>query len=77
MSGVSGLWKIVLVGCIAIFIGPIVAGVFFGKEGAVAMCVSAVDHMKFIGNLLDEEKLSARLDTIVSYDKKTGILFRT
>ena len=36
-----------------------------------------MDHMEYVGNLWDETGLNKRLNTIVDYDKKMRILFRT
>ena len=35
------------------------------------------DHMKYVGNLWDEKELNKRLETVVGYDRRMGILFRT
>jgi len=76
-AGASGLRETIGMGYTLVFLGSTMIDKFFSKEKAVATYASAMGHMEYLENLLDEEELSARLDTIVGYDKKMGVLFRT
>jgi hypothetical protein len=50
---------------------------YYKKEDIGIGYLWAVDHMKYVGNLWDEEALKARLDTVISYEASMGVLFRT
>jgi hypothetical protein len=37
----------------------------------------ASDHMRYVGNLWDEDKLKRRVDNLIDVEKEFGIVFRT
>lgn len=57
--------------------GAAASAAYYKKEDIGVGYTWAMDHMKYVGSLWDETELKKRLDTIVGYDKKMGILFRT
>ena len=81
-AGGSGFWQqwgttALAVGGAVIAAGAAASAAYYKKEEIGTGCTWAADHMKYVGNLWDEADLNKRLDTIVGFDKKMGILFRT
>ena len=78
----GGFWQswgttALAVGGAMIAAGAAASAAYYKKEEIGIGYTWAMDHMKYVGNLWDETDLNKRLDTIVGYDKKMGILFRT
>lgn len=81
-TGTGGFWQswgttALAVGGAVIAAGAAASAAYYNKEEIGIGYTWAVDHMKYVGNLWDEADLNKRVDTIVGYDKKMGILFRT
>ena len=57
--------------------GAAASAAYYKKEEIGVGYTWAADHMKYVGNLWDEQELDKRLNTVVGYDKNMGILFRT
>ena len=78
----GGFWQrwgttALAVGGAVIAAGAAASATYYKKEEIGVGYTWAADHMKYVGNLWDEEVLNKRLDTVVDFDKKMGILFRT
>lgn len=81
VTGAGGFWQrwgttALAVGGAAIAAGAAASAAYYKKEEIGSGYTWATDHMKYVGNLWDEQELNKRLNTIVGYDKKMGILFR-
>ena len=81
-TGGSGFWQkwgttALTVGGAVLAAGAAATATYIKKDEIGIGCTWAADHMKYVGNLWDEKELDNRLNTIVGYDKKMGILFRT
>lgn len=81
-TGKGGFWQswgttALAVGGAVIAAGAAASAAYYNKEEIGIGCTWASDHMKYVGSLWDETELNKRLDTVVGYDKKMGILFRT
>lgn len=81
-TGSGGFWQkwgttALTVGGAVIAAGAAASAAYYKKDEIGIGYTWAVDHMKYVGNLWDEEELNKRLDTLVDCDKKMGILFRT
>jgi len=81
-TGSGGFWKswgttALAVGGVVIAAGAAASAAYYKKEEIGIGYTWATDHMKYFDCLWDETGLNKRLDTIVGYDKKMGILFRT
>ena len=81
-TGSGGFWQkwgttALAVGGAAITAGAAASAAYYKKDDIGTGYMWATDHMKYVGNLWDEAELNNRLDTIFSYDKNMGILFRT
>ena len=62
-----------------VFVVAVVAATvaFFKKDETEIEYMWATDHMKYVRDPRNEVELNNRLETIVGFDKKMGILFRT
>ena len=81
-SGSGTFWQkwgttAMAVGGAVITAGAAASAAYYKKEEIGIGYTWTVDHMKYVGSLWEEQELNKRLDTIFSYDKKMGILFRT
>ena len=81
-TGAGGFWErwgttALTVGGAVIAAGAAASAAYYKKEEIGTGYMWATDHMKYVKNLWEEEELNKRLETIVGYDKKMGILFRT
>ncbi|KAF9646961.1 hypothetical protein BDM02DRAFT_3083890, partial [Thelephora ganbajun] len=81
-TGTGGFWQrwgttALAVGGAVIAAGAAATAAYYNKEEIGIGYTWAADHMKYVGNIWDEGELNKRLNTIVGYDKKMGILFRT
>jgi hypothetical protein len=81
-TGDGGFWQkwgttALAVGGAMITAGAAASAAYYKKDEIGIGYTWASDHMKYVGSLWVEEELNKRLDTVVGYDKKMGILFRT
>ena len=81
-TGAGGFWQkwgttALTVGGAVLAAGAAATATYYKKDEIGIGYTWAADHMKYVGNLWDEADLNKRLDTIVGFDKKMGILFRT
>lgn len=79
---VGGFWQrwgttALAVGGAVIAAGAAAGAAYHNKEEVGIGYAWAMDHMKYVASLCEEKELNKRLDTVVSYDRKMGILFRT
>lgn len=80
-TGAGGFWQkwgttALTVGGAVIAAGAAASAAYYKKEEIGIGYTWTSDHMKYVGNLWDEQELNKRLDTLVGCDKKMGILFR-
>ena len=61
----------------AVLAGAAVSGAYYKREDINVGFAWATDHMKFVGNLWDEEALKRRLNALVDAEEQEGVLFRT
>jgi len=81
-TGVGGFWQrwgttALAVGGAVIAAGAAASATYYNKDEIGIGYTWALDHMKYVKNLWEEEEMSKRLDTVVDFDKRMGILFRT
>jgi len=77
----GGFWQrwgttALAVGGAVVTAGAAASAAYYKKEEIGSGYTWATDHMKYVGNLWDEQEMNKRLDTVVGYEKKMGILFR-
>jgi hypothetical protein len=80
--GAGGFWQkwgttALAVGGAVIAASAAASAAYYKKEEIGTGYTWATDHMKYVGNLWEEEEKNNRLNTVFEYDKKMGILFRT
>jgi hypothetical protein len=61
----------------AVLAGAAAGGAYYKREDINVGFAWATDHMKYVGNLWDEEALKRRLNTLVDAEEQEGALFRT
>ncbi|KAF9782273.1 hypothetical protein BJ322DRAFT_1009506 [Thelephora terrestris] len=81
-NGAGGFWQkwgptALAVGGAVIAAGAAASAAYYKKDDIGIGYTWAVDHMKYVGSLWDNDELNKRVDTLVDCDKKMGILFRT
>lgn len=81
-TGAGGFWQkwgttALAVGGTVIAAGAAASAAYCKKEDIGIGYTWALDHMKYVGNLWEQEEMDKRLNTVVEYDKRMGILFRT
>ena len=81
-TGAGGFWErwgttALAVGGAVIAAGAAASATYYNKDEIGIGYTWAMDHMKYVKNLWEEEEMNKRLDTLVDFDKKMGILFRT
>lgn len=81
-TGSSGFWQkwgttALAVGGAVVTAGVAASAAYYKKDEIGIGATWAVDHMKYVGSLWEEKELNERLNTVVGFDKKMGILFRT
>lgn len=81
-TGAGGFWQkwgttALTVGGAVIAAGAAASAAYYKKEDIGIGYTWALDHMKYVGNLWEQEEMDKRLNTLVEYDKKMGIPFRT
>lgn len=80
--GAGGFWQkwgttALAVGGTVIAAGAAASAAYYKKEDIGIGYTWAMDHMKYVGSLWEEQELIGRLNTVVDYDRKMGIQFRT
>jgi hypothetical protein len=78
----GGFWSkwgstAVAVGGVVAAAGAAAGAAYYKKEDIGVGYVWAADHMKYVGNLWDEETLNKRLNTVIAFEQSMGVLFRT
>jgi len=81
-TGAGGFWQrwgttALAVGGAVIAAGAAASATYYNKDEIGIGYTWATDHMKYVKNLWEEGEMNKRLDTVVDFDKKMGILFRT
>ena len=61
----------------AILAGAVAGGAYYKRDDLTQGLSWATDHMKYVGNLWDEETLNQRVEALVDIEKERGIIFRT
>jgi hypothetical protein len=61
----------------AVLAGAAAGGAYYKREDINVGFAWATDHMKYVGNLWDEEALKRRLNDLVDAEEQEGALFRT
>ncbi|RDB22545.1 hypothetical protein Hypma_010018 [Hypsizygus marmoreus] len=61
----------------AILAGAAAGSAYYKREDINVGFTWATDHMKYVGNLWDEEALKKRVDALIDAQKHEGITFRT
>jgi hypothetical protein len=61
----------------AVLAGAAAGGAYYKREDINVGFTWATDHMKYVGNLWDEQALKKRLDALVDTEEQEGVLFRT
>lgn len=80
-SGASSPWKKWAPAAYAVG-GALIAGAaagaaYYKKDDIGVGYTWATDHMKYVGNLWNEETLRKRLDELFEIEEKMGVMFRT
>jgi hypothetical protein len=60
----------------ALLAGAAAGGAYYKRDGLNQGYSWLVDHMKFVGNVWDEPRLSRRVDALVDAQENHGVLFR-
>ena len=61
----------------AIMAGAVAGGAYYKRDDLTQGLSWATDHMKYVGNLWDEESLNQRVDSLIDIEKERGVIFRT
>ena len=61
----------------AIVAGAVAGGAYYKKDDLNQGLSWATDHMKYVGNLWDEEALNQRVEALIDIEKERGVTFRT
>ena len=61
----------------AIMAGAVAGGAYYKKDDLTQGLSWATDHMKYVGNLWDEQSLNQRVDALIDIEKERGVIFRT
>lgn len=61
----------------AILAGTVAGGAYYKRDDLTQGLSWATDHMKFVGNLWDEEALNQRVEVLIDIEKEQGVIFRT
>ncbi|KAL0573967.1 hypothetical protein V5O48_007982 [Marasmius crinis-equi] len=61
----------------ALFAGAAAGGAYYKRAELGLGYTWATDHLKYVGNLWDEEALKKRVDNMIEVDETKGIFFRT
>ncbi|KAG2013289.1 hypothetical protein CC2G_010218 [Coprinopsis cinerea AmutBmut pab1-1] len=60
----------------AVLAGAAAGGAYYARDHLTQGYTWATDHMKYVGNLWDEQGLKARVETLVDIDEQEGVIFR-
>lgn len=60
----------------AILAGAAAGGAYYARDHLNQSYSWLMDHMKYVGNLWDEESLNQRVETLVDIEEKHGVIFR-
>jgi hypothetical protein len=61
----------------AVLAGAAAGGAYYKREDINVSFAWATDHMKYVGNLWDEEALKRRVSALIDAEEQEGVLFRT
>lgn len=61
----------------AVLAGAAVGGAYYKRDDINVGLAWATDHMKYVGNLWDEEALKRRVDALMDAEEQEGVYFRT
>lgn len=61
----------------AILAGAVAGGAYYKRDDLTQGLSWATDHMKYVGNLWDEESLNQRVEALIDIEKERGVIFRT
>lgn len=61
----------------AILAGAAAGGAYYKRENLSMGLTWATDHMKYVGNLWDEETLKRRIEALINVEEQAGVVFRT
>lgn len=61
----------------AILAGAAAGTAYYKREDLSQSFSWATDHMKYVGNLWDEEGLSKRVEALIDIEDKDGVAFRS
>ena len=61
----------------AIAAGAVAGGAYYKRDDLTQGLSWATDHMKYVGNLWDEESLKQRVEALIDIEKERGVIFRT
>ena len=57
--------------------GAVAGGAYYNRSDLTQGLSWATDHMKYVGNLWDEESLNQRVEALIDIEKERGVTFRT
>jgi hypothetical protein len=60
----------------AILAGAAAGGAYYKRDDLNVGLTWATDHMKYVGNLWDEEALKRRVDALIDVEEEEGVSFR-
>jgi hypothetical protein len=61
----------------AVMAGAVAGGAYYRRDDLTQGLSWASDHLKYVGNLWDEESLKQRVEALIDIEKERGIIFRT
>jgi hypothetical protein len=61
----------------AILAGAVAGGAYYKRDDLTQGLSWATDHMKYVGNLWNEESLNQRVEALIDIEKERGVIFRT
>lgn len=61
----------------AILAGAAAGGAYYKRDDLNVGFTWATDHMKYVGNLWDEEALKRRVEALIDVEDQEGVTFRT
>ena len=61
----------------AILAGAAAGGAYYKRDDLTQGLSWATDHMKYAGNLWDEQALNQRVEALIDIEKEQGVTFRT
>ena len=61
----------------ALIAGAAAGAAYYKRDDINVGYTWATDHMKYVGNLWDEDSLKKRLNDLFEIEEKMGVMFRT